>query len=69
MAKAMETATNFIKFSKLRHVLFDLLAGNSNLAKSLSEKGNHVLGQDENPHKGWELFPVLVTSMHETDSL
>ena len=35
----------------LRQVLFDLPAGNSNLAKSLSEKSNHAMYQDENPHR------------------
>ena len=37
--------------NKLRQVLFDLRAGNSNLAKSLSEKSNHAMYQDENPHR------------------
>ena len=36
----------------LRQVLFDIRAGNSNLAKSLSEKINHAMYQDENPHRG-----------------
>ena len=35
----------------LRQVLFDLRAGNSNLAKSLGEKSNHAMYQDENPHR------------------
>ena len=35
----------------LRQVLFDLRAGNSNLAKSLDEKSNHTMYQDENPHR------------------
>ena len=35
----------------LRQVLFDLRAGNSNLAKSLNEKSNHAMYQDENPHR------------------
>ena len=39
------------KFGNLRQVLFDIRAGNSNLAKSLSEKSNHAMYQDENPHK------------------
>ena len=37
--------------SILRQVLFDIRAGNSNLAKSLSEKSNHAMHQDENPHR------------------
>ena len=36
---------------KLRQVLFDIRAGNSNLAKSLTEKSNHAMYQDENPHR------------------
>ena len=36
---------------QLRQVLFDLRAGNSNVAKSLSEKSNHAMYQDENPHR------------------
>ena len=36
----------------LRQVLFDVRAGNSNLAKSLSEKSNHAMYQDANPHRG-----------------
>ena len=35
----------------LRHVLFDIRAGNSNLAKSLGEKSNHAMYQDEKPHR------------------
>ena len=35
----------------LRQVLFGIRAGNSNLAKSLSEKSNHAMYQDENPHR------------------
>ena len=35
----------------LRQVLFDIRAGNSNLAKSLGEKRNHGMYQDENPHR------------------
>ena len=35
----------------LRQVLFDIRAGNSNLAKSLSEKNNHAMYQDDNPHR------------------
>ena len=34
----------------LRQVLFDVQAGNSNLAKSLSEKSNHAMYQNENLH-------------------
>ena len=36
----------------LKQVLFDIRSGNSNLAKSLSEKSNHAMYQDENPHRG-----------------
>ena len=36
---------------RLRKVLFDIRAGNSNLAKSLSEKSNHAMYQDENTHR------------------
>ena len=36
---------------ELRQVLFDLRAGNSNLAKSLSEKSNHAMYEDKNPHR------------------
>ena len=40
-------------FAKIiRQVLFDVRAGNSDLAKSLSEKGSHAMYQDENPHRG-----------------
>ena len=35
----------------LRQVLFDIRGGNSNLAKSLCEKSNHAMYQDENPHR------------------
>ena len=41
-----------ITFSLLRQVLLDIRAENSNLAKSLSEKSNHAMYQDENPHRG-----------------
>ena len=37
-------------FYDLRQVLFDIRAGNSNLAKSLSKKSNHAMYQDENLH-------------------
>ena len=37
--------------SLLRQVLFDIRAGNSNLAKSPVEKRNHAMYQDENPHR------------------
>ena len=30
----------------------DVRAGNSNLAKSLGEKSNHAMYQNENPHRG-----------------
>ena len=36
---------------QLRQVLFDIRVRNSNLAKSLSEKSNHAMYQDENPHR------------------
>ena len=35
----------------LRQVLFDIRAGNLNLAKSLSEKSNLAMYQDENQHR------------------
>ena len=35
----------------LRQILFDIRAGNSSLAKSLSEKSNPAMYQDENPHR------------------
>ena len=36
---------------RLRQDLFDIRAGNSNLAKSLSEKSNPAMYQDENLHR------------------
>ena len=42
--------TNQSKY--LRQVLFDVGAGNSNLAKNLIKKSNHAMYQDENPHQG-----------------
>ena len=36
---------------KLRQVLLDIQAENSNLAKSLSEKSSHAMYQDENPQR------------------
>ena len=42
---------SFLVPELLRQVLFDLQAGNSNLAKSLGEKGNHTMYQDENSHR------------------
>ena len=41
-----------LSHQKLRQVLFDVRAGNSDLAKSLSEKINLAMYQDENPHRG-----------------
>ena len=35
----------------LRQVLFDIREGNSNLVKSLGEKSNHAMYQDQNPHR------------------
>ena len=35
-----------------RQVLLDVRAGNSNFAKSFSEKSNHTMYQDENPLRG-----------------
>ena len=35
----------------LRQVSFNIRAGNSNLAKSLGEKSNHAMYQDQNPHR------------------
>ena len=42
---------SFLVLELLRQVLFGIRAGNSNLAKSLSEKSNHAMYQDENPHR------------------
>ena len=44
--------SDIIKTSFIKTSLFDIRAGNSNLAKSLSEKINHAMYQDENPHRG-----------------
>ena len=41
----------YLSMNILKQVLFDIRAGNSNLAKSLSEKGNHAMYQDKNPHR------------------
>ena len=38
--------------NKLTQVLFDGRAGNSDLAKSLSEKSNQAMYQNENPQRG-----------------
>ena len=38
--------------NRLKQVLFNTRARNSNLAKSLGEKRNHTVYQDENPHRG-----------------
>ena len=43
--------TIIVTLQMLRQVLFDLRAGNSNLAKSLSEKSNHAMYQDENSYR------------------
>ena len=41
------------KFNEqLRQVLFDVRAGNSDLAISLGEKSNHAMYQNENRHRG-----------------
>ena len=37
---------------KLRQVLCDVRAGNSDLARSFSEKSNHAMYQDENSYRG-----------------
>ena len=42
-------------FCNLRYVLFDIRVGNSNLAKSLGEKKNYAMYQDEN-RQGCLLF-------------
>ena len=61
----------------LRKVLFDLRAGNSNLAKSLGEKSNHAITKMETHtdacypckiDKTSNFSPILVTSLHKTDS-
>ena len=36
---------------RLRQVLFDIRVGNSNLAKSLGEKSNYAMYEDENQHR------------------
>ena len=41
----------------LKQVLLDIQAGNSNLAKSLSEESNHAMYQDESPHRGLLSLP------------
>ena len=60
----------------LRQVLFDIRAGNSNLAKSLGEKSNHAMYQDQNRHRCFlslqinktnHFSPFLVTSVPKTD--
>ena len=61
----------------LRQFLFDVQLGNSNLAKGLDEKSNHVMYQNENPHRACypckmtktnHFFSHLLTSIHETNS-
>ena len=47
----LSKAYDCIPHDLLRQDLFDLRAGNSNLAKSLTEKSNHAMYQDENPHR------------------
>ena len=39
---------SFFVIIKFRQVLFDVQAGNSNLAKSLSENSDHAMYEDEN---------------------
>ena len=41
-----------IQLRRLRQVLFDVRAENSNLAKCPVEKSNHAMYQDENLHRG-----------------
>ena len=41
------------QFRKLRQILFDIRAENSNLAKNLIEKINHAMYQDKIPHRGF----------------
>ena len=59
----------------LRQVLFAGRAGNSILAKSLSENTNHPMYQEEDAFypckitKTNDFPPILVTSIHKTDSL
>ena len=36
-------STDILLLQALRQVLFDVLAGNPNLAKSLNEKSNHAM--------------------------
>ena len=63
--------------STLRQVLFDLRAGNSNLAKSLGEKVTMQCTKMKTHtdacypckiNKTSNFFPILVTSIHITDS-
>ena len=42
---------NFPEYLQIKISLFDIRVGNSNLAKSLGEKGSHAMYQDENPHR------------------
>ena len=49
--KELTNKNLLVELFTLRQVLFDLRAGNSNLAKSLGEKSNHAMYQDENPHR------------------
>ena len=51
VVSAMTGNPPFNREQTLRQVLFDIRAGNSNLAKSLSENSNHGMYQDENPHR------------------
>ena len=69
--------TKILLSKSLRQVLFDVRAENSNLAKSPSEKNNHAMYRDENSHRVCcphkitvtdNFPPILVTSIHETDS-
>ena len=43
--------SEYQNFKMLRQVLFDIRAGNSNMAKRLCEKSNQAMYQDENLHR------------------
>ena len=48
---------NKFELLEIKQVLLDIRAGNSNLAKYLSEESNHAMYQDENPHRGLLSLP------------
>ena len=67
----------FLVLELLRQDLFDIRVGNSNLAKNLSEKVTMQCTKMKTPteasypckvNKGNHFSPILVTSIHKTDS-